>query len=97
MHILAADYHPGAILPAFQVLAGTDPKGLAGAAVLATANPAKALGLDDRGRLQPGLRADLAVVDPAGMGRVIASFSRGEVIFSNGSLPGLAERVQAVA
>ncbi|WP_373050683.1 alpha-D-ribose 1-methylphosphonate 5-triphosphate diphosphatase, partial [Thalassovita aquimarina] len=97
LHILAADYHPGAILPAIQVLAGTDPKGLARAAALATANPAKALGLDDRGRLQPGLRADLAVVDPAGMGRVIASFSRGEVIFSNGSLPGLAERVQAVA
>lgn len=97
LHILAADYHPGAILPAIRILADTDPNGLAGAAALATANPAKALGLADRGRLQPGLRADLTVVDPEGMGRVIASFSRGEVIFSNGSLNGLAERVQAVA
>jgi N-acetylglucosamine-6-phosphate deacetylase len=36
-----------------------------GAAVrMATGNPAKAIGLSDRGRIAPGCRADFAVLDP---------------------------------
>ena len=30
---------------------------------MASANPARALGLTDRGRLEPGLRADLLLLD----------------------------------
>ncbi|HHS94739.1 MAG TPA: alpha-D-ribose 1-methylphosphonate 5-triphosphate diphosphatase, partial [Rhodobacterales bacterium] len=63
LQILAADYHPAAILPAIRALAANDPDGLAGAARLATANPARALGLDDRGEIAPGKRADLVLVD----------------------------------
>ncbi|MGJ8623445.1 MAG: alpha-D-ribose 1-methylphosphonate 5-triphosphate diphosphatase [Yoonia sp.] len=84
LHILAADYHPATILPAIRRLAQTDPNGLAGAARLATANPAKALGLTDRGTLEVGKRADLAVVDT--YNRVAASFSAGQIAFSNGWL-----------
>jgi len=84
LHILAADYHPATILPAIRILAEGDPAGLAGAVRLATANPAQALGLSDRGRLEVGKRADLALV--AGQ-HIVASLSAGNVIFSKGLFP----------
>lgn len=82
LHILAADYHPAAILPAIRCLAANDPEGLAGAVRLATANPAHALGLSDRGRIETGLRADLAIVDRAE--RVRTTLRSGAVIYTNG-------------
>lgn len=91
LHILAADYHPAAILAAIHVLAATDPAGLPGATALATRNPAKALGLADRGALVAGLRADLAIVEGgAGQARVIATLVRGATAHSLGLLPDLA-------
>lgn len=84
LHILAADYHPGAILAAVYVLSKTDPNGLPGAARLASSNPAKALGLTDRGELREGKRADLFVVE--GETQVCLTVSGGEVIYSNGVL-----------
>ena len=84
LHILAADYHPAAILPAIRVLAKTDPGGLAGATRLASAHPADALGLTDRGRIEVGRRADLSVVDSAD--RVALTLSEGKAIHSDGSL-----------
>lgn len=84
LHILAADYHPATILPAIRILAESNPMGLAGAARLATAHPAEALGLSDRGRLEVGKRADLALV--AGH-HVAASLSAGQAIFSKGLIP----------
>ncbi|MEL6640383.1 MAG: alpha-D-ribose 1-methylphosphonate 5-triphosphate diphosphatase [Pseudomonadota bacterium] len=97
LHILAADYHPAAILPAIRALSKTDPDGLVGAVRLASKNPAMALGLADRGQLAKGKRADLAVVD--GKDRVVHTFCAGELIFSNGSGPQFAEQpaVAAVA
>ena len=86
LDILAADYHPSAILPAILVLARRDPAGLAGAARLATAHPARALGLADRGVIAPGKRADLVVADDEGVGHVRASFRDGRLIYSDGSL-----------
>lgn len=84
LDILAADYHPSAILPAVLVLARTDPGGLAGSARLATLNPAQALGLDDRGEIAPGQRADLVVAEDAGVGHVRATLRSGAVVFSDG-------------
>ncbi|ARE38798.1 Metal-dependent hydrolase involved in phosphonate metabolism [Rhodovulum sp. P5] len=86
LDILAADYHPSAILPAVLVLSKTDAAGLAGAARLATANPAHALGLTDRGEIAYGKRADLVIADDAGIGHVRATFRNGQKIFSDGSL-----------
>ena len=37
--------------------------GLAETAMMASLVPARAVGLDDRGRIAPGYRADLAVLD----------------------------------
>ncbi|MEL6551485.1 MAG: alpha-D-ribose 1-methylphosphonate 5-triphosphate diphosphatase [Pseudomonadota bacterium] len=97
LDILAADYHPAAILPAIRALSDTDPNGLVGAVRLASANPAQALGLTDRGEIASGKRADLAIVD--GADRVVQTFSAGEIIFSNGRGPRTAEAsaVAAVA
>jgi alpha-D-ribose 1-methylphosphonate 5-triphosphate diphosphatase len=86
LDILAADYHPSAILPAVLELARTDPDGLAGATRLATLNPARALGLADRGAIAPGLRADLLIADDTGIGHVRATFRVGRKIFSDGTL-----------
>jgi len=86
LDILAADYHPSAILPAVLVLAKDDPEGLAGATRLATANPARALGLTDRGEIAVGKRADLVIADDSGVGHVRATFRAGHKIFSDGSL-----------
>ena len=97
LHILAADYHPAAILPAIRALAPADPDGLAGAVRLASANPARALGLDDRGEIAPGKRADLAIVDPND--RVALTLRGGAVVFANGSVTvdTAASEVSAVA
>jgi alpha-D-ribose 1-methylphosphonate 5-triphosphate diphosphatase len=84
LSILAADYHPGAILPAVQVLANQDRNGLPGAARLASANPAKALGLTDRGEIAVGKKADLVFVDSHD--RVAVTMRDGETIYSNGTL-----------
>ncbi|MCF8484977.1 MAG: alpha-D-ribose 1-methylphosphonate 5-triphosphate diphosphatase [Rhodobacteraceae bacterium] len=86
LDILASDYHPSAILPAVLELAKADPGGLAGAARLASANPARALGLTDRGSIAPGMRADLIVADDAGIGHVRATIRGGRKIFSDGSV-----------
>ncbi|MEM8801843.1 MAG: alpha-D-ribose 1-methylphosphonate 5-triphosphate diphosphatase [Pseudomonadota bacterium] len=95
LHILAADYHPAAILPSIRALSKTDTDGVTGAARLASKNPAEALGLTDRGEIATGKRADLAVVDAAD--RIVQTISAGEIIFSNGSGPETAEQSAAAA
>ncbi len=86
LDILASDYHPSAILPAVLELAKADPAGLSGSARLATSNPAHALGLGDRGVIEPGLRADLVIADDNGVGHVRATLRAGAAIYSDGSL-----------
>lgn len=98
LDLLAADYHPSAMLPAVLVLAKTDPDGLAGAARLTSLNPARALGLEDRGEIRAGLRADLLVASDTGVGRVHVTLSRGRPVHSDGSLafPGITARHEHV-
>lgn len=86
LDLLAADYHPSAMLPAVLVLGKTDPDGLPGATRLTTSNPARALGLEDRGSITEGLRADLIIADDAGVGHVRATLSKGAIVYSDGSL-----------
>lgn len=87
LDILASDYHPSAILPAVLELAKADPQGLAGATRLATLNPARVLGLSDRGAIAVGLLADLVIADDTGIGHVRATLSHGAMIYSDGSVP----------
>ncbi|MBU8538190.1 alpha-D-ribose 1-methylphosphonate 5-triphosphate diphosphatase [Falsiroseomonas tokyonensis] len=76
--ILASDYYWPAMLEAAFVLAGRGVLDLPSAWALVSANPAEAAGLADRGRIAPGLRGDLVLVDPARRAP-IATFCQGEL------------------
>ncbi len=64
--ILCSDYHYPALLRAPFVLDHHDILPLTEAWSLVSTNPAAGAGLDDRGRLEPGARADVVVVEPGG-------------------------------
>ncbi|PWS36313.1 alpha-D-ribose 1-methylphosphonate 5-triphosphate diphosphatase [Falsiroseomonas bella] len=62
--VLASDYVWPALLQAAFVMEARGVLDLARAWALVSANPAAAAGLEDRGRIAPGLRGDVVVVDP---------------------------------
>jgi alpha-D-ribose 1-methylphosphonate 5-triphosphate diphosphatase len=64
LHILSSDYVPSSPLQAVFQLDADGTLGLAGGARLISANPARAIGLDDRGEIAVGKRADLVRVRP---------------------------------
>ena len=59
---LASDYAPVSMLHSVFLLAGGEEQRLPSAIAMVTANPAAMVGLDDRGAIEPGLRADLVQV-----------------------------------
>ena len=77
--ILSSDYVPASLLPAtFRLVEALD-YSLPEAVRLATANPAESMGLDDRGRIEIGKRADLVRVAQRGALPVVAMvWRRGE-------------------
>jgi alpha-D-ribose 1-methylphosphonate 5-triphosphate diphosphatase len=64
LHILSSDYVPSSPLQAVFQLAADGTLGLPDGAKLVSANPARAVGLDDRGQIAVGKRADLVRVRP---------------------------------
>ena len=76
--ILASDYYWPAMLQAAFILAKRGVLDLPRAWALISANPAQALGLGDRGRIAPGLRGDIVVVDPA-IPAPVACFAAGDL------------------
>jgi alpha-D-ribose 1-methylphosphonate 5-triphosphate diphosphatase len=76
--VLASDYVWPAMLEAAFVMAGRGVLDLARAWALVSENPAVATGLTDRGRIAPGLRGDLVVLDPAARAPV-ATFAGGRL------------------
>jgi alpha-D-ribose 1-methylphosphonate 5-triphosphate diphosphatase len=63
--VLASDYFWPAMMEAAFIMAGRGVLDLPRAWALVSANPAEACGLQDRGRLEAGLRGDVVVVDEA--------------------------------
>lgn len=59
---LASDYHPPSLLSAAYALADEGACSWTDAMALVTSGPARAAGLADRGRIEPGARADLVAV-----------------------------------
>ena len=78
--ILCSDYFYPAMLPAAWALGHRGTLSLGEAWALISANAAAAAGLDDRGTIADGKRADIVLVDPAGP-RVIATFVAGRAGF----------------
>lgn len=67
LHILSSDYVPFSLLTAaFELPLRVETIGLADAVAFVTRNPAAVMGLDDRGAILPGLRADLVRVAAPG-------------------------------
>lgn len=88
--VLCSDYHPPSLLAAPFVSTG-EPLHVRVARV--TSNPADAIGLDDRGRLQEGLRADVLVVDPDPVPTVERAFVNGDEILQAGGPNGRSARL----
>lgn len=78
---LASDYHFPSLRAAAWALA--ERMGLAAAWRLVSEGPADLLGLADRGRIAPGLRADLVVLERE-TGRVAATFAGGALTYMAG-------------
>jgi len=64
LHILSSDYVPSSPLQAVFQLAADGTLGLTDGAKLVSGNPARAVGIKDRGEIAAGLRADLVRVRP---------------------------------
>jgi alpha-D-ribose 1-methylphosphonate 5-triphosphate diphosphatase len=81
--ILVSDYYYPALLGAPFRLARDGVCDVIDAWQLVSANPAAAAGLDDRGTLRPGARADVVLVDDRlpGAPRVAATFVAGEPVY----------------
>lgn len=84
---LVSDYHLPALPMAAWALVGRGVLDLPAAWALISENPARILRLADRGRLAPGLRADLAVVN-AETRLVEATISAGRLTFLAGEAAG---------
>lgn len=76
--VLASDYVWPAMLEAAFAMVRRGVMDLPRAWALVSANPAEACGLTDRGRLAPGLRGDVVVVDPA-VPAPVAVFAEGRL------------------
>jgi alpha-D-ribose 1-methylphosphonate 5-triphosphate diphosphatase len=81
---LTSDYYYPTLLQAAFVLAGRGTLSFAECWALVSRNPARAAGLDDRGEIAPGRRADLILVDDSepGLSRVVASYVAGQLRFA---------------
>jgi alpha-D-ribose 1-methylphosphonate 5-triphosphate diphosphatase len=79
--VLATDYVPGAMLHAAWQFARNGILDLPAAIRLITANPATAVRLHDRGRVETGLLADLVFVEDGDLPRVRATMRNGQFIY----------------
>jgi len=80
--VLCADYHPPSLLAAPFVDTGEP---LHERVARVTLNPAEAVGLADRGRIDEGARADLLVVDREPTPTVERAFVAGEEVYREGA------------
>jgi alpha-D-ribose 1-methylphosphonate 5-triphosphate diphosphatase len=84
--VLVSDYYYPAPLQAVFDLARRGVLPIAAAWQMIAANPADAAGLDDRGSLAPGRRADLVLIDDAtpSLPRVVATLVAGRIVHLSG-------------
>lgn len=78
-NIIASDYYYPSLLAAAERFVDRGVLPLNEAWQLISRNPARALGLDDRGTLAPGQRADMVVVDCSGPWRLVHTIAAGRL------------------
>jgi len=81
---LASDYHYPSPRRAALMLVRSGLMDLAGAWALVSSGPAAVLGLEDRGSLSPGKRADIVILDAGD--RVAATIAGGRISFMSGDI-----------
>lgn len=87
-NVLASDYYYPCMAHAPFILARRGTLDLAAAWKMVAGNPAAAAGLSDRGRLVPGMRADIVLVDPGeGHPSVVATIASGQIAYDSGTRP----------
>lgn len=84
---LVSDYHYPSLADAAWVLADLGVRPLARAWEMISTAPARIIGLEDRGRIAPGLRADFVVVHEETR-RIEATISAGRIAHLSGALAG---------
>ena len=86
--ILCSDYYYPALVQAPFILAGKSIAGFTAAWRLVSTNPARAAGLDDRGEIAVGRRADLVIVDKpdAAPATVAATLVAGRPVYRSGMI-----------
>lgn len=77
--VLASDYYYPSLLHAAERLVDRGVRSLGESWNLISRNPAEAMGLDDRGMIEIGRRADLAVIDCSGPWRLVRTIVGGTV------------------
>lgn len=82
---LASDYHYPSPRRAALALKAAGVLSFPGAWALVSSGPAKVLGLDDRGTLEAGKRADIVILED-GSGRVAATLAGGRFSYLNGDI-----------
>lgn len=82
---LASDYHYPALRAAIRLITRAELLDLGAAWALVSSGPAAVLGLQDRGVLRPGARADVIVLDPD-LSRLGATLAGGVVSYLNGEV-----------
>lgn len=79
---LCSDYHPTSMLQAVYTASRATHMSLAETFELVTANPAKIAGLEDRGRIGAGYRADLVVIDETFLPSVMLTIKSGVPVYN---------------
>lgn len=85
VNALASDYHYPSLRRAAWLLADAALRDLGAAWHLVSKGPAQVLGLQDRGDLAPGQRADLIILDSARR-RVVATMAAGRISYLSGDV-----------
>lgn len=84
--VFLADYYAPALLASLFRIAGRPGADLAAVTRCFTLNPATSVGLTDRGSIEPGKRADVIVIEPAGVFQMVsASLVAGKPAYSSGA------------
>jgi alpha-D-ribose 1-methylphosphonate 5-triphosphate diphosphatase len=78
---LAADYHPGTLVQAVFGLAREGVVSLPQAVALVTSGPAAVIRMEDAGRIAPGMRADLCLIEDVPRPRVRGTLRGGTPIY----------------